>query len=545
MPPPSCCPAATPSVRDRTRRVLACGIVALALTFAIAPGAFAQPPRAGCEASVERLQANAAARPTDAEALARLGRCLIAIGRSDEAPRALDRAAELDPNGARFIEAAAAMYHARRLDEAEARLARAEPTHGDDPELHLYRGLILLERGQAAAAAARLERARRLDPARVEPVASYFAGLAFEGAGDRARADEALARIAHDWPGTPWAQSAERALERVRREGAHAAWRPWAELEFGSEHDSNVVLLGRDVRADEISDERDYRLAWSARGGTETSFERGYAGAALGYAGSEHFDLDDFDVHYSYASLYGARELGSSTDLRLQVDGGYAWVGGDPFALTYDSTLALRHGWDELGASEWFGEFDLRDYLVRAPDLPACTPAGPTPCGRPRTDESEARNRDGYGLRLGVAHLLPVVAPLSELRIHGAFERYEAEGHEYEFSGGDAGIGLRAEGPFDTRWHATATYVARRYSHPSTFANSQSTTRSPPASFGFSSRDRRDDAVELGVSAERPLGYGISISGRWRFERRYSNVDVFDYRRHVLGLFLVWRPGLD
>ncbi|MEZ4217800.1 MAG: hypothetical protein R3E88_15050 [Myxococcota bacterium] len=535
-----------PSARRRASRAAALALAhtAVALLALGAPAASAQPPSPGCDAGLERLQANAAARPADAETHARLGRCYLALGRTDAAPAALDEAARLDPSAARFLEAAAAMYHARRLDEAEARLARAEPALADDPELHLYRGLLLLERGEAAAAAARLERSRRLDPARVEPVASYFAGLAWEGAGDRARADEALARIAHDWPGTPWADSAARALERVRGTGAHARWRPWAEVEIGVEGDTNVVRLGREVTAAEISDERDVRAAWGARGGVERSFERGHAGVALGYAGSEHGDLDDYDVHYSYGSLYGAHRLGERTDVRVQLDTGYAWVGGDPFAWTYDSSIALRHGWAALGASELFGELDVRDYLVRAPDLPACTVGGPTPCGRPRTDESEARNRDGVGVRAGVAHLLPVGGPLTELRVHAAFDFYQAEGDEYDFAGGDTGVALRADGPFDTKWRAAATYEARRYAHPSTFANVPQSTATP-AAFGFPGGDRRDDQLELSARVERALGRGVSISGRWRFERRFSNADVFDYRRHVVGLFLTWRGGLD
>jgi hypothetical protein len=63
-------------------------------------------------------------------------------------------------------------------DYAGARaLDAAAPTSENDPQYHLYRGLVLL-RLRVRRAANELRRARALSPSAVEPSTSYYEGLA-------------------------------------------------------------------------------------------------------------------------------------------------------------------------------------------------------------------------------------------------------------------------------------------------------------------------------------------------------------------------------
>ena len=53
--------------------------------------------------------------------------------------------------------------------------------------------------------------------------------------------------------------------------------------------------------------------------------------------------------------------------------------------------------------------------------------------------------------------------------------------------------------------------------------------------------DRRDRIFWLGLALERPLTESLSLAARWAFIDNRSNVDVFDYDRHVFGLHVTYR----
>ena len=166
--------------------------------------------------------------PDDAGAALLEGQCAIREGSYADAVTALEQARQLDPG---LAEAAGflgvAHYHLGDIDRAAEELKEAErglpPDSPALAQVYLYRGLVLLERADAAQAAADLERASSLAPELVDPAATYFAGRAWQAAADRERADQALRRVIEQAPGTVWAREAELALEtRVRRPGTVA-----------------------------------------------------------------------------------------------------------------------------------------------------------------------------------------------------------------------------------------------------------------------------------------------------------------------------------
>ena len=541
-----------PALLDSARRTeclrrLALAVLLAAAWLAIAPAADAQGDSSSlCEAPLERLQAMASARPHDAETHARLGRCYLAIGRTDIAHKPLRRAAEIEPTPNRRIEVAVALYHDRRLHEADALLDELVGTAGDRADTHFYKGLILLERGADAEAAARLDHARRLDPGRVEPVASYFAGISYSNAGDRARAEEALERIAADWDGTQWSEAARVELGRLRNE---KSLNHWFEASTGIEFDSNVSLTGRSVLPNEISEDTDGRSTVVVRGGSELKGHDWYAGAGASYHATYHYSGRDFDVQYPSLTLYGAHRLGDQSVLRFQVDSGYAWVGYDPFVFTYDSTLALDHDWESAGATEWFVDFLFRDYENNSADIPGGPGAGlpcpgPNPprfCGPFDIDEKHERDRDGWGIRTGIAHRVPAPEPLSELRLLAAIERYDSEGAEYEHDGIEGGIRAVTELAHGLTGTFNGSYRALFYDHRSTFPDR---ILNNDSQYRLSGSDRREHVVDARLELEQKLLYDLALVGRYRFERRFSNTRVYDYDRHVVGMYVTWRPRL-
>jgi tetratricopeptide (TPR) repeat protein len=496
-----------------------------------------------CAAALPELERARGLAPRDAEVPLRLGECAIRLGRYGDAVEALEAARALAPErGDVALRLAIARYHAGDLAAAESALADAEAAGAEGPELDLYRGLLLLERGDAPRdAALAFERARSAGGDAVEPMASYYAGLAWAGAADRARAREALEGVVAAWPDTDWAREAKIALGRL-----DARRRYWASLRAGYEYDDNVVLLGNGVELpSEISSQRDERAAWLLVAGGEL-FRSGpwSAGAALSYEGWAQADLSEFDLHYPSLQLWLDRRLGERTTARVIFDGDYAWVDGEPFYTSHGAGVSLfenfgRAGTTELGARLW-----AQNYMFENTDVPdgPGTPGAPCLddddpiCGPAGLDESRARNRDGTGFTLGVLHGLSLAGERARLRLGFRYYHFGARGTEYSFNAyetlGDLTIRLPAR--FTLR--LAASWVYQPFRHPSTFPDPDGLVAG--REYALSGSRRHDKFLDTELALARPITRHLTLSVSWRYQRSQSNVEVFDYRRQVLGAYV-------
>jgi tetratricopeptide (TPR) repeat protein len=504
--------------------------------------ALAPAPQASADPWSERCAALIAAESGAADARREAARCLV------EAERFDDALARLEPLPAQDAEAALlrgmALYHKGRLAEAEAELARAEPQLGARAELHFYRGMIHLERSEWSAASSRLDRARRIDPAAVEPIASFHAARAWLAQAARLRAREALERVERDWPGTVWAAQSRRRLDLL--DGRARAPARWLFVEAGIETDDNVVLRGAGVALpDEISDERDRRSVWLVHGGSELLRSGPWAGgAAFTYSGAAHLDLDEFDSHYPVATFWLDRQLEGIGTLRGSYDFGYGWVDGDAFLVAHDAALGLYRG-SRWGTSGLVGRGYARDFRFAVEDEPDSAPGGVCPpgvarCGPIGVDEGHERNRDGLGYALGVEHSLALWRRRAQARVRVELERYDARGSEYSFTGESAAALLRAQLPLDLIGSLSGGWARRVHRHSSTFPDSVDVF--PGFEFFLRGRDRRDETLRVDLELARPLGERLALVGRWSWRHNLSTADVFEYRQHVLGIHL--RLGL-
>lgn len=533
-------------------------LLLLAGRAALAAGAFddLRPLRAQAEAlaaegrcaaaldAVAELRAGGAA---DADLLVLGGTCASQVRRYDEAAELLRAALALEPaRGDAHLRLAIALYHQGDLAGSRAELATAAGALGDDhAEVLLYRGLLLLEEQQDAAAAEALEAARARDPRTVEPVASYYAGLAWSRAQDQERAEAALARVVQEWPGTSWATEAGRLREQL----AFGGLRRWAQLRVGFEYDDNAVLQGAGAPLPEdISNAADWRGVWSGEVGTELfRGPRWSAGALLGYSGTAYVDITSFDSHYPVAAVWLDRRIDEATTLRGSLDGGYAWVDEDSFFTTGRTSLTLIRSWEARGASELYARFRLDEYFVHSDDVPggpgepgdSC--GGIPTCGPPGLNERHERDRDGHSWVVGARHSIGVARLRSTFRLGWEFERFDARGSEYSFRSHSLSGGVFVALPWQLGLDASGVVTWRPFDHPSTFPD-------PPApvydvEYGLPDDDRDERYTAVGVSLARPLGRGLTASAGWRWERNRSNVDVFDYRRQVYGAYLTWGWG--
>jgi tetratricopeptide (TPR) repeat protein len=511
---------------------LALGVVALVAPAgaarAVDPLELAREGR--CAAAMPLLEARLRTAPDDVPSLAALGRCQIRQG--EPAAETLRHAARLAPDDADLaLDLGIAEFDRGDLEASSSALGDARRLGSQRAELPLYEGLIALGRAEADAdagqAAANLEMARRLDPVGVEPVASYYAGLARSQQGEREVARAHLQRVVDEWPGTPWAESAEEAL---------------ASLRLGLAYDDNAVLAGRGVQLpQEIPGEEDMLFTWLAQAGGQLWQDGPWsAGGLLSWAGTAYQDLDDFNVQYPNAALWLDRELGPSWIARLRLVGGYAWVGGDPYLATHGARLSLFRSWDNGGLTWIFAELYRDNYLFSNDDVPDALPVGICPpgivvCSPIGVDESRARNRDGNGRIGGIEHRIPLPNLLGEIWGGYRLVHFTARGTDFSFNANEFRLmglfALPAEFSFETG----GEFIYRPYRHPSSFPDTDVIVAGVP--YPLSGRDRRDKTWRALAAVNRPIWRNLLWELRWTYERNQSNRDVFDYERHVVGTY--------
>lgn len=475
----------------------------------------------------EALAALAELRAPSAGSAHLRGQCQLSAKDYPAALASLEEAKRLDPQTPGVeLHLAVARFHMGDYPGAREALDAAAPAAASDPQLHLYRGLLLLQEARSAEAARELARARSLG-SQVEPSASYYEGLAWAGAAEREKANEALDRVIRSAPGTPWATEAERAKSDLAGLAGDRG-RVWGFARAGFEYDDNVVLRGDDVFPT-AGGQHDVRAVWMLYGGRQLVGGRNWAAGVQGtYYGSAHFDLSEFNQHYPVVGLWLDRRIAEATTARVSYDVGYAWLAYDPFLFTQELRPSVYHDFGRAGRSEFFASFYKYNYLYPVPS----TPPGPVP-----TDEEGARNRDGFGLAAGVEHTVALGVLDTELNGGIEYLRYSARGSEYTYQGVGTWIGSETPLPFDSVLRTQIGYAYLPFRHASTYPE----TVSPALT--YQDDERSDDRWRYHVELEKYLTDTLSASLRWSWLNNSSNVRVFDYDREITGVYLTYRLG--
>lgn len=503
-----------------------------------------------CDEALPRLEAARREAPGDAELALLEGRCRLAGFDYAGAADALHDAAAADPALRNVqLDLAIALYHLEDFAGAERAIAQAAGNHTPEraAEYHLYNGLLLLGRGEGREAALELERARTADPEQVEPVASFYAGLAWQSVNERGHARESFERVVEiDGDGT-WGRQARRQLDSEL-----LADRTWASITLGLDYDSNVILLGDTlVLPPAISGQSDGRFVYLMNGGAELlRTDRWSAGLYGSYAGIVHFDLNEYDVQFPELGGWVDRSLGERSLLRLRYEIGHAWVDYGSFLLAQEATLSLFHTWGEAGSTEAFGIWNWNDFRFAIFPIPMATPPGQTcnavllPCSPSFVDTQTRQDRSGNGLRVGFLHRYPLPFELGWLRdmvLRGGYTygRYWAKGADWKFQGHQLVAGLETDLPWrlDLDLRAAFTYAPfdtfSSYPDPDDVAAGQT--------YPLSLQSRLDKIVTFGMVLRRPINDWLEVSLRYTYTRNVSNVAVFDYDRNVVGAYATLR----
>ena len=500
------------------------------------------------------------------EARARLlaGQCQIRAGLYPEALNSLEAIRGdrdgLTPEQVGDVELyrGVALYHLERYTEAAAALEAAKGLSRDEAQLSLYSGLIALREGDNDRAAPALESAARLSPQLTEPVASYYAGLAWQGAAERNRAREAFQRVVELDGDGPWGKEAKKLLE------ATELFPYYVRGKVGIEWDDNVLLRGDvtqifDGNPLTTSGESDWRGVWEIDGGIQlfqSDDGEWSGGVTASYTGNAHVDLKDVNIHYPTVGAYLANRLGTNTVGQARYQYGHAWVNEDPYLHTHLAELSVAHTWTRAGTTIALVDILANDLRFRPfnvadgtgpPGTNAACPGAPTglPCSPAGVDERNERDRDGIGYGAGLEHryLVPVPNGLNkiveQLELGGGyrFRFYDSEGDEWEHFSHLLNAAVSVELPFDFSVSTRVSYEHRDFANPSTFPD----VEQPDVEYTLSGNDRSEHEVVFEGEVEKDLTDNLSVSGRYSYLTNDSNRDAYNYDRHIVGGYLNFR----
>ena len=467
-----------------------------------------------CDAALPLLEEARKRSPEDAPAALLQGQCLLHAKRYQDALEPLRDAVRLAPDSAdAALHLGMAEYHVGDSSAAEASLARAEQLEPDNAQAALYRGLALLDLAREEEAADRFDHASRIDTANMEPMASYYAGLAHQSLGRAAEAEAALRRVSALAPGSEWDRQAEAALAAAQVAPQTYGTRRWFVAQGGLAYDSNVALVGTDVTSpDVISGKSDGRGEWALEGGLEL-FRDGQwsAGVLANYFGSAYFREYEFDETYVNASFWLERRLGSDSFIRFQPMFGTIYYDEEDYLRFYGFRADYLHPWGSAGTGNFWLRYAYNDYLY---------PIAPPP------EEKSFRNRDGNDVWFGYDHSYEVTS--STLLEGGPLGRYyDAEGKEWDLRGFGGWIGVTQHLPAKFAGELEFFFEHDRYEHRSSFLLP-----------GESSKKRRDNLFRIRAVIERPIVKDMIASVIWTYWNNDSNTDVFNYQRHVVGAYI-------
>jgi tetratricopeptide (TPR) repeat protein len=493
-----------------------------------------------CEEALEVIAK--AGSPDDAKLSLLAGQCQIRLKRYGEAESSLEHARALDPNLPNVdLSLGIARYHAGDFDGAREALASAHAKGETSAELDLYDGLLLLQRADAREAAAALDRAR-LSDAGVEPVASFYSGLAWSSLDDRSQARAALQRVIAEAPGTPWAEAAQRALKEIDSRNP----RKWLRMSVGAEYDTNVALLGYGVVLQQgISHQGDVRAVWWADAGSELFRTQSWDGGVLAhYYGNAQGTLHQFNVEYPGGGFWIDHTVDPDTTLRFIYDYGYAWVGGaDPYLSGNTGTLSVIHYWGEAGTTVVSTQALYDEYFFQPVNIPVIGTPGANcriECAPVGLNTVQAQDADGFGAETGFDHAVPL--GWNGTIVNGGYRYifYNSEGSEWKFSGHELHLGVHTNLPFQVRLYVVGSYTYRPFENASVFPNNSQRTLAQVQNTAYRQNgfNRRDNAYEVEVGLERKITDWLSVSARYNYLDNDSNTDVYRYTRQIVGGYL-------
>jgi tetratricopeptide (TPR) repeat protein len=456
------------------------------------------------------------AKPGDQTSGNYLGLTSLRLQRYREAEERFREVLRRHPDDARArLGLGMALYHQDRSREASTELTTAERTLKDDALLYYYAGLAAADQQAYEQASEKFMRAGKLDAdlardARYQRGATLHSQRQFQQATAEFRSAVEGGQAAQAKPTRPAASPASQ-LPSKRWSASYG---------LSLQYDSNVVLLpGGSALPNGISHKDDFVTALA--GNAEYRFlqtDSWTIGAGGGLFTNLHARLSDFNVLDVAPTLYVERRLGSA-QLRLQYTLDYVTVGGDAYLLSNALQPTLTIPESERTYTQAFFRYQNKDFKSF------------------RDDELLApvnQTRDANNYMLGAMQYWRLSNDRGYLRAGYTFDT--------DRTGGDASV-VTPGVPTSADWQ----YTGHRLSTGAAYQPLAATTLllafdyyrqnySNPNSFSPDGTVRKDNVYQLTGTAVRDLRSWLWLAFQYSFTRDQSNVDAFDYSRHIISL---------
>jgi len=456
------------------------------------------------------------ARPGDRTSGYYLGLTSLRLQRYRDAEARFREVLKREPDDARArFGLGMALYHQDRYRDASAELTIAERTIKDDPLLYYYAGLAAASQQSYEQASEKFLRAGKLDP-ELGNDARYQRGATLHSQRQYQQAAAEFRSAVEG--GQPAVAPAERAPVGL---GAQLPSKRWsANYGLSLQYDSNVVLLpGGSALPNNISHKDDFVTAFNGYG--EYRFlqtDNWTVGAGGGFFANVHARLSDFNVFDLAPTIYVQRRLGAA-QLRLQYTLDYVTVGGDAYLLSNAIQPTLTIPESDRTYTQAFFRYQNKDFKSF------------------RDDEFGApvnQTRDANNYMLGAMQYWKFPNDRGYVRGGYTFDTDRTPGGDgttrpgvptsadWQYTGHRLSTGVAYQPLAATTLQLAFDYYRQNYSNPNSF--------SPDGSV------RKDNIYQLTGTAVREFRSWLWLAFQYSYTRDQSNVEVFDYSRHIISL---------
>lgn len=463
-----------------------------------------------------------AAKPDDHEVQNYLGQTYLRLKRYPEAESLFQQIVNRDEKTASaWLGLGVARIQRGQYQEALEALGHAEQLEPNNPLVYFYQGLVAHELKSFIQAPELFARAMALSPD-LTPSARYYTGMSYYQRGLIERAQKEFdATIAQGEPESELARSARAILQQ--QTAVPKGPKHWdLSLSMSGQYDSNVVLLPIGTQppsgASGISQKDDFRTAHYVRGEYRPiQTDIWTAGMTYGYYQSFHQRLTGFDVQDHSPSVYVQRQIGP-VQARLQYVFDYVRVGQAPYLYTH----AIQPIFTIAEGNSLFTQLQFR-YL-----------------NKDFQDDRFAGNsfRDGKNWLGGVTQYAYFLNGTGHVRLGYTFDMDRTGGGDpivaipgvpsnadWAYKAHRLSVGLGVPEIWTLKPVFAFDYYRQQYDHPNSLSADGTTVR-------------RDTLLFFTTSIGRPLTDWLSIAADYNYVRDQSNIQFFDYSRHIYSLTL-------
>jgi tetratricopeptide (TPR) repeat protein len=462
------------------------------------------------------------AKPGDLEASDYLGQTYLRLKKYREAESLFQSIVQSDAKAApAWLGLGLAMSQQGKYREALNALRRAEQLDPKNPMVYFYQGLVAQELKSFDQAPELFSRAMALSPD-LTPSARYYSGISYYQRGliDKAQ-KEFEAAIESGGSESELSRSAKAILEQ--RAAVPKGPKPWnLNLSISGQYDSNVVLLPVGTQppggSSSISQKDDFRTTIYARGEYRPiQTDVWTVGMTYGFYQSFHRELTAFDVQNHSPSVFVQRQIGP-VQSRVQYAFDYVEVGNLPFLVAH----AIQPIFTIAEGDSYFTQLRFR---YQDKDF---------------QNDRFSRNsfRDGKNWLAGITQYAYFANGAGHVRLGYTFDMDRTGGGnpivanpgttssaDWAYKAHRFSVGIGVPEVMTLRPSVAFDYYWQQYDNPSSLSATGTTAR-------------RDTILFLTGSISRPLADWLSIAAEYNYVRDQSNLEFFDYSRHIYSLTL-------